>query len=178
MYSDPVQIQSACVNSYWWNRNSNPVQIQSACVNSYWVASQFKSSPNPILDRQCECDLMLVSTQDNFPQDRNGQESFLCVWAIRSDRELTRQRKLSWPFLSWGKLFWAKTSLYVTVLAVPTFEYRSRQNWHVVSIWRKVLPWFINVSRCKELLSDVFNVNMRTCMKLDSFYSGNAIYRR
>ena len=36
----------------------------------------------------------------------SGQECFLCVWAISSDQELRRQRKLSW-----GKLSWVETSL-------------------------------------------------------------------
>ena len=35
-----------------------------------------------------------------LPQDRNGQGSFLCVTVISSDRELTKQRKLSCPFPS------------------------------------------------------------------------------
>ena len=42
----------------------------------------------------------------HFPQDRNGQESFLCVRAVSPVRELTRQRKLPCPFPSWGKLSW------------------------------------------------------------------------
>ena len=47
----------------------------------------------------------------NFPQVRNGQGSFLCVRAISSNRELTRQRKLFCPFPSWGKLSWVETSI-------------------------------------------------------------------
>ena len=42
----------------------------------------------------------------------SGQESFL---SVSSDRELTRQRKLSCPFPSGGKLSWVETSLYTTV---------------------------------------------------------------
>ena len=38
--------------------------------------------------------MLVNSTLENFPQDRNGQGSFLCVRAISSDRELTRQRKI------------------------------------------------------------------------------------
>ena len=88
----------------------------------------------------------LVSNQDNFPEDRNGQKSLLCLVSSRLEHkgnfpvrscheesfpkwkpalkkfplcnselisvgELTRQRKLSCPFLSWGKLFWWKPAL-------------------------------------------------------------------
>ena len=46
------------------------------------------------------CDLRLVSTHDNFPQDGNGQESFLCLVSSRSELMALTQRKLSCPFLS------------------------------------------------------------------------------
>ena len=44
--------------------------------------------------------LRLVSTQDNFPQDGNGQESFLCLVSSWSELMALTQRKLSYPFLS------------------------------------------------------------------------------
>ena len=53
----------------------------------------------------------LVSNQDNFPEDRNGQKSFLCLVSSRSELMALTQRKLSCPFPSWGKLFWVETSL-------------------------------------------------------------------
>ena len=55
--------------------------------------------------------LRLVSTQDNFPQDGNGQESFLCLMSSRSELMALTQRKLSCPFLSWGTFSWVETSL-------------------------------------------------------------------
>ena len=36
--------------------------------------------------------ISMVSTQDNFPQDGNGQESFLCLVSSRS--ELTQSKLL------------------------------------------------------------------------------------
>ena len=60
------------------------------------------------------CVLRLVSTKENFPQYRNGQESFLCVRAISSDRELTRQRSLSGnkSYSEWKPVFTATLTSY------------------------------------------------------------------
>ena len=51
-----------------------------------------------------------------------GKVSGLCVRAISSDRELTRQRKLFCPFPSWGKWSWVETSL---------FSWSERELWHM-----------------------------------------------
>ena len=50
-----------------------------------------------------ELDLRMVSTEDNFLQDGNGQESFLCLVSSRSELTALTQRKRSCAFLFWKK---------------------------------------------------------------------------
>ena len=45
----------------------------------------------------------LVSTRDNFPQDGNGQESFLCLVSSRSELMALTQKELSCPEESFPK---------------------------------------------------------------------------
>ena len=85
--------RSPCSTATWPNKN----QI----INKYSCVQ----SPEIQITKRC------LKAGFHLGKLSSGQESFLCVRAISSDRKLTRQRKLSYPFPSWEKLSWVETSL-------------------------------------------------------------------
>ena len=80
--------------------------------------------------------LRLISTQVNFPQDGNRQESFLCLVSSWSKLMALTQRKLSCPFLSWGK-FCLIVEQDLTTLEFPTHNFGFHNWWRLVKFCNK-----------------------------------------
>ena len=110
-----------------------------------WPGHKSLGKPSCKLAFQLTTILRPVSTQDNFPQGKNGQKGFFCNKITRANKLMSWwQRKLSNPFLSVGKLSWVETGLYAHPRMTKALNLSGET--HGLSLWTSEDSiWYYNI---------------------------------